>query len=310
MTGMNSGMDELVTQFLEYIGVERGLSPATVSAYQSDLAMYREWLERHGVEDAAAISQDDVEQFVAWMHEDGQSATSISRRLASVHMFYRFLLNNGDVVADVSAAVKPPKNAQTLPDVLTVEQVSALLDAATPVVDDPVQLRDKALLEFLYATGCRVSEATGADLNDVDMENRLVKLTGKGNKQRLVPLGSYALKALEQYVAQGRERLEAKSTGARERRAIFLNKRGKRLSRQSAWEVIAQAGERAHLPVALHPHTLRHSCATHLLAGGMDVRTVQEMLGHASVTTTQRYTHVTPDALIETYIMSHPRARG
>ena len=179
--------------------------------------------------------------------------------------------------------------------------------ADTP--DDPAMLRDKALLEFMYATGARVSEACGANLDDVDLESNVARLMGKGSKQRLVPVGSYACEAIARYLKNGRPQLESKAKGPTERRALFLNKRGKRLSRQSVWEIIRAAGERAHIDKPLHPHTLRHSFATHLIQGGADVRTVQELLGHASVTTTQIYTHVSPENLIETYLTSHPRAR-
>ena len=182
-------------------------------------------------------------------------------------------------------------------------------DITSVTTDDPVMLRDKALLEFMYATGARVSEACGANLDDVDTEARIAKLMGKGSKQRLVPVGSYACEAISRYVRSGRPILESKSKGPQERRALFLNKRGRRLSRQSVWEIIRVAGERAHIDKPLHPHTLRHSFATHLIQGGADVRTVQELLGHASVTTTQIYTHVSPENLIETYLTSHPRAR-
>jgi len=173
-----------------------------------------------------------------------------------------------------------------------------------------VLLRDRALLEFMYATGCRVSEAVGMNLDDIDIDDaHVARLTGKGSKQRLVPLGEYACRALRRYLAEGRGTLEGRAKGTPERRAVFLNKRGRRLSRQSVWEVIKLAGERAGIDRPLHPHTLRHSFATHLIQGGADVRTVQELLGHASVTTTQIYTHVSPETLIEAYLTSHPRAR-
>ena len=182
-------------------------------------------------------------------------------------------------------------------------------EAMADMPDDPAMLRDKALLEFMYATGARVSEACGANLDDVDLESNVARLMGKGSKQRLVPVGSYACEAIARYLKNGRPQLESKAKGPTERRALFLNKRGKRLSRQSVWEIIRAAGERAHIDKPLHPHKLRHSFATHLIQGGADVRTVQELLGHASVTTTQIYTHVSPENLIETYLTSHPRAR-
>ncbi|MDF7664118.1 site-specific tyrosine recombinase XerD [Bifidobacterium sp. ESL0763] len=304
------GMDGLLRQFLAHIDVERGLSPATVSAYRADINKYVGWLAGRGIDDLDRVTTHDVEAYVAALDEAGESNRSKARRLASVHEFHKFALMQGAVADDVSARVKAPKAGGHLPDVLSVEEVTRLLDAAAMGGSaDPVVLRDHALLEFMYATGCRVSEATGADLTDIDFDERVVVLTGKGSKQRLVPLGEYAVKALRRYVAEGRPALEAKGRGTRERRAIFLNKRGRRISRQSVWEVVKTAGERAHIARPLHPHTLRHSFATHLIQGGADVRTVQELLGHASVTTTQIYTHVSPENLIETYLTAHPRAR-
>ncbi|MBW3091971.1 site-specific tyrosine recombinase XerD [Bifidobacterium sp. 82T10] len=332
-----SALARLRERFVAHIAVERGLSAATVTAYESDLGKYFAWLGERGIDDPARIDRRDVEDYVAHLDAAGDSARSKARRLASVHMFHRFALAEHAVADDVSAAVKPPKGASTLPDVLTVDEVARLLDAvpapslpattpetastsaetgssaASPApaasIEDAVLLRDKALLEFMYATGSRVSEAVGADLADVDLDEHVARLTGKGSKQRLVPLGTYACAALRHYIAAGRPVLESAAKTKPERRAIFLNKRGKRLSRQSVWEIVRLAGERAHIDKPLHPHTLRHSFATHLIQGGADVRTVQELLGHASVTTTQIYTHVSPENLIETYLTAHPRAR-
>ncbi|WEV72890.1 site-specific tyrosine recombinase XerD [Bifidobacterium sp. ESL0790] len=305
-----NGSDALLEQFLAHIDVERGLAKATVKAYQADIRKYLGWLDEQGVADLDHVTTDDVEGYIASLDQAGESGRSKARRLASVHEFHKFALAQGVVADDVSARVKAPKAGGHLPDVLSVDEVSRLLDAAAMGGSgDPVVLRDKALLEFMYATGCRVSEAVGANLNDVDFDERVVVLTGKGSKQRLVPLGQYALKALRRYLKEGRPELEVKAKGSRERRAIFLNKRGRRISRQSVWEVVKNAGERAHIAKPLHPHTLRHSFATHLIQGGADVRTVQELLGHASVTTTQIYTHVSPENLIETYLTAHPRAR-
>lgn len=315
MTPMTDAFDALLEQFGAHIEVERGLAKATVGAYMADLGRYVGWLRGRGANRLGDVTRRDVEEYVAALDGAGESARSKSRRLASIHEFHRFALAQREIDEDVSAAVKAPKGASTLPDVLSIEETTRLLDAV-PVPDersetpaDPVMLRDKALLEFMYATGCRVSEACGADLADLDLAEGLVRLTGKGDKQRLVPVGGQARQALERYFTQGRPLLErrAKQTPV-ERRAIFLNKRGSRLSRQSVWEVVKAAGERAHIDRPLHPHTLRHSFATHLIQGGADVRTVQELLGHASVTTTQIYTHVSPETLIETYLTSHPRA--
>ncbi|WEV69831.1 site-specific tyrosine recombinase XerD [Bifidobacterium sp. ESL0775] len=304
------GSDALLEQFLAHIDVERGLAKSTVKAYAADIRKYLGWLDARGVKDLASVTSHDVEAYVAALDKAGESGRSKARRLASVHEFHKFALMQGVVADDVSARVKAPKASGHLPDVLSIDEVTRLLDtAAMGGTEDPVVLRDKALLEFMYATGCRVSEAVGADLNDIDTDERVVVLTGKGSKQRLVPLGEYAIKALQRYISLGRPQLEAKAKDAKERRAIFLNKRGRRISRQTVWEVVKTAGERAHIAKPLHPHTLRHSFATHLIQGGADVRTVQELLGHASVTTTQIYTHVSPETLIETYLTAHPRAR-
>lgn len=300
----------LLKQFLAHIDVERGLAKSTVKAYAADIRKYLDWLARRGVNNLADVTSLDVEAYVAALDSAGESGRSKARRLASVHEFHKFALMQGVVSDDVSARVKAPKANEHLPDVLSVDEVARLLDAASMGgSDDPVVLRDKALLEFMYATGCRVSEAVGVDLNDIDTDERVVVLTGKGSKQRLVPLGKYAIDSVQRYVSLGRSQLESRAKDAKERRAMFLNKRGRRISRQSVWEVVKVAGERAHIDKPLHPHTLRHSFATHLIQGGADVRTVQELLGHASVTTTQIYTHVSPENLIETYLTAHPRAR-
>jgi len=307
----DDGLEGLLARFEAHIDVERGLSAATVNAYASDLKRYISWLRSKGITGLGAVTRRDVEDYVAFLDGEGESARSKARRLASVHEFHKFAAFDGAVDADVAAVVKAPKAASTLPDVLTIDEVARLLDAASVGGStDPVALRDKALLEFMYATGARVSEAVGVNLDDVDVDERMARLMGKGGKQRLVPLGSYACRALQAYVNAGRPSLERRC-GQRppERRAVFLNKRGARLSRQSVWEIIRLAGRRARIDRPLHPHTLRHSFATHLIQGGADVRTVQELLGHASVTTTQIYTHVSPESLIEAYLTSHPRAR-
>ncbi|NEG70088.1 site-specific tyrosine recombinase XerD [Bifidobacterium choloepi] len=303
---------KLVDRFIAHIDIERGLSPATVAAYRSDLELYCNWLQRHGIDEPSAIRRDDVESFVADLADDGQSSGSRSRRLAAVHMFHRFLVGEGLAADDPSAQVRAPKSAERLPEALTVDEVTRLLDAVRPVSGQPVEYRDAAMLELLYATGARVSELCALNLDDIDFDERVVRLTGKGAKQRLVPFGQYAAAALGEYLDHGRPSLEAnvnRKTASPERRAVFLNKRGRRISRQSVWEVLSNAGQKAHLTSPLHPHTLRHTFATHLIQGGADVRSVQELLGHASVRTTQVYTHVSPETLKETYLLSHPRAR-
>lgn len=314
---MGSEFGRLLEQFLTHIGVERGLAQSTVDAYASDLRRYLDWLEARGVHGPAAVTRQDVEDYVADLDGAGESGRSKARRLASIHAFHRFALAQQAVASDVAATVKAPKGAGTLPDVLTVDEVARLLEAvpqpgSTGVagVEDAVLVRDRALLELMYATGARVSEIVGADIDDMDFDEHVIRVTGKGSKQRLVPVGGYACQALQRYLDEARPVLgRRKRSGSAERRALFLNKRGCRLSRQSVWEVVKAAGERAHIAKPLHPHTLRHSFATHLIQGGADVRTVQELLGHASVTTTQIYTHVSPESLIEAYLTAHPRAR-
>lgn len=314
---MESEFGRLLEQFLTHIGVERGLAQSTVDAYASDLRRYLDWLEARGIHGPAAVTRQDVEDYVADLDGAGESGRSKARRLASIHAFHRFALAQQAVASDVAATVKAPKGAGTLPDVLTVDEVARLLEAVPQPggagvagVEDAVLVRDRALLELMYATGARVSEIVGADIDDMDFDEHVIRVTGKGSKQRLVPVGGYACQALRRYLDEARPVLERrKRSGSAERRALFLNKRGCRLSRQSVWEVVKAAGERAHIAKPLHPHTLRHSFATHLIQGGADVRTVQELLGHSSVTTTQIYTHVSPESLIEAYLTAHPRAR-
>lgn len=322
-----------IQQFLNHISVERGLSPKTVEAYESDLTKYANWLrEARKINDVNEITQLDIEEYVRAMSSQSLGPRTIARRIASIHEWNKFMLSNAQIASDPSAEVKAPKQAEHLPDVLSISEVERVIDAAGGFGStDAVSLRDRALVEFLYATGARVSEAVGLKFEDIDLAESVVRLSGKGQKQRLVPIGKCAVSALRDYLDKARPILASRaqksqataesqvksssnsSSNASSKSAnshmIFLNKRGKALSRQSAWEVISRAGKMAKIGKELHPHTLRHSFATHLISGGADVRTVQELLGHASVTTTQIYTHVSPDALMEAYVMSHPRAR-
>lgn len=327
-----------IQQFLNHISVERGLSPKTVEAYESDLTKYTNWLrEVRKINDVSKITQLDIEEYVRAMSSQAMAAQrlgprTIARRIASIHEWNKFMLSNAQIASDPSAEVKAPKQSEHLPDVLSISEVERVIDAAGGFGStDAVSLRDRALVEFLYATGARVSEAVGLKFEDIDLAESVVRLSGKGQKQRLVPIGKCAVRALRDYLDKARPILASRaqksqataesqvksssnsSSNASSKSAnshmIFLNKRGKSLSRQSAWEAIARAGKMAKIGKELHPHTLRHSFATHLISGGADVRTVQELLGHASVTTTQIYTHISPDALMEAYVMSHPRAR-
>lgn len=314
---MNSSTDssdtqlsDLLDQFLTYEDLERGLSNATVAAYRADLLNYLQWLSDRHIHAIEDITESDVEDHVAYWATRSAAVSTQCRHLASIHAFHRFAFEQGMVSVDVSDLIETPHIGQHLPDVLSIDEVNQLLNANKPITNDPASIRDYALLEVMYATGARVSEISRLNIEDVDLlESRVARLFGKGNKQRLVPLGSYACVALQQYLTQARDYFVARSKSNPAYAAIWLNKRGKRLSRQSIWEIVCKAGNKAKLAAQLHPHTLRHSFATHLIEGGADVRTVQELLGHACVTTTQLYTHISPEHLIETYVTAHPRAR-
>ncbi|TQK19285.1 integrase/recombinase XerD [Microbacterium sp. SLBN-154] len=304
--------DRAVNAYLRHITVERGLSEHTVAAYRRDLGIYGEWLGRRGIRDLGEVTPQLLEDFAAERARDvpAPAPTSLARLQSSVRGLHRFLVQEGLQDVDPAGTLRPPKAPQRLPKALTVAQVEQLLDAAGPAPGaaqpgDEVGLRDRALLELLYATGARVSEAVQLDLDDVS-HPAVLRLRGKGAKERIVPVGSYAQAALGAYLTRARPEL---SRRGRATPRLFLGVRGAPLSRQSAWLVIQQAAERARLTAHVSPHTLRHSFATHLLQGGADVRVVQELLGHASVTTTQIYTHVSVEALRDVYATSHPRAR-
>ncbi|GAA3337075.1 site-specific tyrosine recombinase XerD [Amorphoplanes nipponensis] len=295
--------------YLDHLTVERGLSRNTLASYRRDLDRYRETLAAAGVGALADVTAAQVTAHLAELRAGSPehpplSAASAARAVSAVRGLHRFAAREGLVAHDVSREVKPPAPPKRLPKALDVDQVTRLLAV-------PGSLRDTALLEVLYGTGARISEAVGLAVDDLDFtDDPAVTLHGKGGRTRLVPLGRYARAALEAYLVQERPSLVAKGHGTP---AVFLNARGGPLSRQSAWTILHRAAGAAGLPVegphAVSPHTLRHSYATHLLDGGADVRVVQELLGHASVTTTQVYTLVTVDRLREVYATSHPRAR-
>ncbi|PJI85422.1 site-specific tyrosine recombinase XerD [Luteimicrobium subarcticum] len=304
--------EQALDQYLAHLTVERGLSRNTTSAYRRDLARYLRFLDARGVTGVTGVDPACVEAFLVAVRtgDDGAvlSAASAARCLAAVRGWHAFLAAEGDTPTDPARDVRPPARPRRLPHALAVDDVARLLDAAGSG-DGPGPLRDRALLELVYSSGARISEAVGLDVDDVDLTGAApaVRLFGKGRKERVVPVGSYAVAAVDAYLVRARPALAATGRGGP---AVFLNTRGDRLSRQSAWAVLRRAADTAGLGEHVSPHTLRHSFATHLLAGGADVRVVQELLGHASVTTTQLYTQVTPDALREVYLTSHPRARG
>jgi integrase/recombinase XerD len=306
----SSALERAVRGWLDHLDVERGVADNTLASYRRDLARYSSHLAAKGVTDPRSVTEAHVTDFLATLREGTAdhpplAASSAGRALVAVRGFHRFLALEGEVDTDPAGAVSPPRPPSRLPKAISVEDVERLLEAAS-VGDTPASLRDRALLELLYGAGARISEAVGLDVDDIDTDEGVVRLFGKGSKERLVPLGSYAARAVGAYLVRGRPALAAKGRGTP---AVFLNQRGGRLSRQSAWSVMRAAADRAGLSGHLSPHTLRHSFATHLLDGGADVRVVQELLGHASVTTTQIYTLVTVQRLREVYAQSHPRAR-
>jgi integrase/recombinase XerD len=296
---------DAITSYLDHLAVERGTARNTLDGYARDLRRYEQHLATLGVPSLETVSEAHVSAFLAVLREGSDdhpplAASSAARALVAVRGLHKFAVREGLVALDPAREVKPPAAPRRLPKALPVDDVLRLLET-------PTALRDRALLEVLYSTGARISEAVGLDLDDIDSAERTVLLDGKGGKQRLVPIGRPALDALDAYLVRARPGLAARGRGSP---AVFLNVRGGRLSRQSAWQTLKVAAEQAGLTASVSPHTLRHSFATHLLEGGADVRVVQELLGHASVTTTQIYTLVTVNTLREVYATAHPRARG
>lgn len=309
-----------VRGYLDHLAVERGLAANTLASYRRDLRRYLAVLAGRGRTSVDQVTEEDVVSFLLELREGDDDnpplgVGSAARAVVTVRGLHRFALREGLASTDPACEVRPPTPPRRLPKAISVREVERLLAAAGPL-DSPLRIRDRALLELLYGTGARISEAVGLAVDDVDLDEGsnvgTVRLRGKGGKDRMVPVGRYAREALDAYLVRARPALV---TAGREvpqrdqRHALFLNARGGRLSRQSAWTVLRAAASRAGLP-AMSPHTLRHSFATHLLDGGADVRVVQELLGHASVTTTQVYTLVTVDALREIYAAAHPRALG
>ena len=312
---VGAALEDQFQGYLDHLAIERGVAANTLSSYRRDLRRYREHLSGRGIGDLAAVTEADVSDFLVALRRGDPdngvvplSAVSAARAVIAVRGLHRFAAAEGIATIDVAREVKPPTPSRRLPKSLTLDEVLALLEAAggDSDADGPLTLRNRALLELLYSTGARISEAVGLDLDDVDTSARSVLLAGKGGKQRLIPIGRPAVAALDAYLVRGRPDLARRGRGTP---AIFLNARGGRLSRQSAWQVLQDAAERAGITATVSPHVLRHSFATHLLDGGADVRVVQELLGHASVTTTQIYTMVTVNAMREVWAGAPPRAR-
>jgi integrase/recombinase XerD len=309
--GTTSSTGRAVRTYLDHLSVERGLADNTLTSYRRDLRRYLEHLDQNGVASLDDVTEATVADFLMRLREGNAdhpplSATSAARTVVAVRGFHRFAVSDGLSTQDPAGGVKPPTPAKRLPKALPLSDVEAILEAAGSP-GTTLARRDRALLEVLYGTGARISEAVGLDVDDLDLADGTALLRGKGGKERLVPVGSFAREAVTAYLVRARPELASGGKGVP---GLFLNARGGRLSRQSAWSVLVKAADRAGVTADVSPHTLRHSFATHLLDGGADVRVVQELLGHASVTTTQVYTLVTVDNLREVFATSHPRARG
>jgi integrase/recombinase XerD len=303
--GADARFEGLVLDFLSYLELERGLSRNTLNAYRTDLFQYGEYLSEHGV-DALKARPADIGEFLADLATgNGRppcSAATIHRKAACLRSFYKHLRRDELIADDPTAALSAPRRARKLPQVLNYSEVQKLL--AAPRGDGPTVARDRALLEVMYACGLRASETIGLDLADVDLREGFLRARGKGSKERLVPLGSKAIAAISVYRRSARPKL----VGERHEPKLFVNFRGGPLTRQGLYKIVQRHARAAGLAGQMSPHTLRHSFATHLLAGGCDLRAVQEMLGHADIATTQMYTHLSGDRLKEVYFNSHPRA--
>jgi integrase/recombinase XerD len=296
-------------EFLTWLATERGRSKATLTAYRRDLRSYLEWLDERGVALGDA-QEDEIVGYVHHLRGLGRAAATVARATVSIRSLHRFLAGEGLAEHDPTAAVDVPSVPRGLPRALSESQIASLL--ASPVGDEPLVRRDRAMLEVLYGMGLRISELVGLSLASLDLEGRLLRVFGKGSKERIVPVGRHAAEALAGWLSgAGRGAIEPQRWASRDdEEAIFLNARARRLTRQGAWLVVRKHGDRVGLGDELTPHVLRHSCATHMLDHGADIRSVQELLGHASISSTQRYTAVSQERLTEVYRDAHPRARG
>ncbi len=294
---------DYIEAFLSYLGAERGLSHNTLDSYGRDLRQFSDFLrEQPHPMPIERAGKSQVLAYLLGLQRQGRAAATVARRLAALKGFFQFLVREGVAREDPTIQLASPKLKRRLPKVLTVPEVEQIL--AQPRLDTAAGLRDKAMLELLYATGIRVSELVSLNMNDVNLEHGFVRCLGKGEKERVVPMGSVAVAALREYIRLGRPKL---LRSPRER-CLFLNHNGHRLTRQGFWKILKRYGQHAPIPKEITPHTLRHSFATHLLENGADLRAVQEMLGHADISTTQIYTHLTQARLREVYTRAHPRA--
>ncbi len=306
---MSTALSTDAEEYLSWLAVEKGRSRNTLTAYRRDLATYEAWAAADGLPVRSA-GPGDLERYLASLRAEGRNPASLARATTALRGLYRFLVGEGTIPSDPTADVRSPKLPRRLPKALDERQVLALLDSVDGV--EPVDLRDRALLEVLYGTGARISEVVGLSLLDLTGDDGMLRVFGKGAKERLVPLGRPAREALDRWLGpSGRPRMEPARFARRgDAEAVFLNVRGARLSRQGAWAAIQGRAERVGLGDVVSPHVLRHSCASHMLAHGADIRVVQEVLGHVSIATTQLYTRLSRDHLRASYQRAHPRAGG
>lgn len=295
-------MESLIQEFIDYLGHEKGLAINTLESYGRDLKQYYGFLSGDATMSLAGASQSTIVAYLMYLRKQGKATATIARRLAALKAFYQFLVKENYVAKDPTGELSSPKLERKLPKVLTVEEVERLL--SQPDATGSAGKRDKAMLELLYATGIRVSELVNLDVSDIDLKEGFTRCMGKGSKERVVPMGEMAIAALRSYLENARLKLIAEP----KEKAVFVNHHGKRLTRQGFWKIVKKYAAQAQISKEITPHTLRHSFATHLLENGADIRAVQEMLGHADISTTQIYTHVTKDRLKDVYAKSHPRA--
>ncbi len=295
-------MNNLIGEFMNYLSTERGLAMNTLESYGRDLRQYYEYLQSSGKDSVEKATRATVVAYLLFLQKQGKATATIARRLAALRSFYQFLLREKYVDKDPTANLESPKLEKRLPKVLTIKEVETLLKQPNP--STAAGLRDKAMLELLYATGIRVSELISLNMDDISLDMGYIRCLGKGSKERIVPVGSVAVKCVADYLNSGRGRL----VPDRDEQALFVNHHGKRLTRQGFWKIVKRYANDARISKEITPHTLRHSFATHLLENGADLRSVQEMLGHADISTTQIYTHITKGRLKEVYARTHPRA--
>lgn len=295
-------MKKLIHEFINYLSVERGLAVNTLESYGRDLRQYSEFLDTDDESALDSVSRTTIVNYLLYLQSQGKATATIARRLAALKAFYQFLVREKRIHDDPTANLESPKLEKRLPKVLSVGEVERLL--AQPDAGQAAGVRDRAMLELLYATGIRVSELVSLDVTDVNLEMGYIKCSGKGSKERIVPLGSLAIQSCRDYLGVARPRLVRE----REEQALFVNHHGHRLTRQGFWKIVKKYADDAKIEKEITPHTLRHSFATHLLENGADLRSVQEMLGHADISTTQIYTQITRGRLKEVYAKAHPRA--